>query len=85
MSEQMGLAVKRINKLEGEGTAKTFCDVAVGGSFLIRVKCRLPGGEKPIKGRSSLLGKTALLDFGAVGWSGVTGKPPLAQRALAVH
>ena len=47
MPEQTGLTVKRINKLEGEGTAKAFCDVAVNGSFLIK-------GIKVIEGKNGL-------------------------------
>lgn len=36
MSEQVNLEVKRINKLDGTGNLKAFCDVAVAESFLIK-------------------------------------------------
>lgn len=35
-TEQVVLEVKRINKLDGTGTLKAFCDVAVAESFLIK-------------------------------------------------
>lgn len=47
MSEQLELTVKRINRLEGEGTAKAFCDVAIAKAFLIK-------GIKVIEGKKGL-------------------------------
>lgn len=35
-TQQVVLEVKRINKLDGTGTLKAFCDVAVAESFLIK-------------------------------------------------
>ena len=47
MSEQVQVAVKRINKLDGDGAAKAFCDVAVGEAFLIK-------GIKVVEGKKGL-------------------------------
>ena len=35
-AQDMGLEVKRITKLDGDGALKAFCDVAISGSFLIK-------------------------------------------------
>ena len=43
----MSLSVKRINKLDSDGTAKAYCDVAIGESFLIK-------GVKVIDGKNGL-------------------------------
>lgn len=45
MSPQVELAVKRINKLDGTGTLKAFCDLAVAESFLI-TGIRVIAGKK---------------------------------------
>ncbi|MBI3332478.1 MAG: septation protein SpoVG family protein [Candidatus Omnitrophica bacterium] len=47
MSEQTGVAVKRINRFKGEGTTRAFCDVAIAESFLIK-------GIKVIEGKNGL-------------------------------
>ena len=47
MSTQVEIAVKRVNKLNGEGAAKAFCDVAVGEAFLIK-------GIKVVEGKKGL-------------------------------
>ena len=47
MSEQVEVAVKRLNRLDGEGAAKAFCDVAVGQAFLIK-------GIKVVEGKKGL-------------------------------
>lgn len=47
MTTQVEVAVKRINKLDGEGAAKAFCDVAVGEAFLIK-------GIKVVEGKKGL-------------------------------
>ena len=47
MSTQVEVAVKRINKLDGNGAAKAFCDVAVGEAFLIK-------GIKVVEGKKGL-------------------------------
>lgn len=44
MLEQVELAVKRLTRFEGEGTAKAFCDVAIAEAFLIK-------GVKVIEGK----------------------------------
>ena len=36
MTQQVEVAVKRINKLDGTGALKAFCDVTVGESLLIK-------------------------------------------------
>ena len=36
MSKQVEVTVKRINKLDGTGTLKAFCDVTVAESFVIK-------------------------------------------------
>lgn len=47
MSKQVEIAVKRINRLDGTGTLKAFCDVAVAESFLIK-------GVTVIEGKNGL-------------------------------
>lgn len=46
-TEQVILEVKRINKLDGTGTLKAFCDVAVAESFLIK-------GIRVVEGKKGL-------------------------------
>lgn len=41
------LEVKRINRLDGEGTARAFCDVAIAESFLVK-------GIKVVEGKKGL-------------------------------
>lgn len=36
MTKQVEISVKRINRFDGEGTAKAFCDLTIGDSFLIK-------------------------------------------------
>ncbi len=43
----VSLSVKRINKLDGSGPAKAFCDVAIGEAFLIK-------GVKVVEGKKGL-------------------------------
>ena len=47
MDEPIAMLVKRINKLEGEGTLKAFCDVSIMGAFLIK-------GVKVVHGKNGL-------------------------------
>ncbi|MBI1953607.1 MAG: septation protein SpoVG family protein [Candidatus Omnitrophica bacterium] len=47
MTKTVELSVVRLNKFEGEGTARAFCDVAVAQSFLIK-------GVKVIEGKKGL-------------------------------
>lgn len=47
MSEAVDVTVKRMNKLDGTGTARAFCDVAVAERFLIK-------GIKVIEGKKGL-------------------------------
>ena len=47
MSTPIEIAVKRINRLEGEGTGRAFCDVAVAETFLIK-------GVKVVEGKKGL-------------------------------
>lgn len=47
MSEQVEVAVKRMNRFNGEGAAKAFCDVAIGEAFLIK-------GIKVVEGKKGL-------------------------------
>ncbi len=51
LASDMGLAVKRVTRLNGEGTIKAFCDVAVGEAFLIR-------GVKVVDGKRGLFVST---------------------------
>ena len=46
-AQELALEVKRVIKLEGNGTLKAFCDVAINGSFLIR-GVRVVEGKKGI-------------------------------------
>ena len=43
----VAIEVKRINKIQGEGHAKAFCDVALGDTFLVT-------GLKVVEGRNGL-------------------------------
>lgn len=36
MSEQVAISVKRMNRIEGEGNARAFCDVAIAETFLVK-------------------------------------------------
>ena len=47
MPAQVDIAVKRINRFDGEGTGKAFCDVVVAESFLIK-------GLKVVEGKNGL-------------------------------
>ena len=47
MDAELGLSVKRINKLDGTGTLKAYCDLAVAELFLIT-------GVKVIEGKKGL-------------------------------
>ena len=47
MAEELNLSVKRINKFQGEGATRAFCDVAVGESFLMK-------GFKVVEGKKGL-------------------------------
>ena len=47
MSKPVEVAVKRMNKFNGEGTTRAFCDVAVAESFLIK-------GIKVVEGKKGL-------------------------------
>ncbi len=47
MIKLVTLTVERMNRFEGEGTARAFCDVAIGGSFLIK-------GIKVLEGKKGL-------------------------------
>ena len=46
-NQQVELKVKRIHRLDGEGTLKAFCDVAVAGTFLIK-------GVRVVEGKKGL-------------------------------
>ncbi len=47
MSQTMEMTVERINKFDGEGPTKAFCDVAIAGSFLIK-------GIRVVEGKKGL-------------------------------
>ena len=47
MSAQVEVSVKRINRLNGEGTLKAFCDVTVAEQFLIK-------GLRVVEGKKGL-------------------------------
>ncbi len=47
MSASVDVAVKRINKPDWEGTTRAFCDVVVGGSFLVK-------GVRVVEGKKGL-------------------------------
>lgn len=47
MSTQVEVAVKRINKPDWEGTTRAFCDVVVGGLFLVK-------GVRVVEGKKGL-------------------------------
>lgn len=36
MTQQLEISIKRINRYHGEGSAKAFCDLVIGDSFLIK-------------------------------------------------
>ncbi len=44
MSSEVSISVKRINRFEGNGTARAFCDVAISEAVLIK-------GVKVIEGK----------------------------------
>ena len=46
-TQELELAVKRVMKMNGNGTLKAFCDVALAGSFLIK-------GVKVVEGKNGL-------------------------------
>ena len=43
----VGLSVKRINRMDGEGTLRAFCDVEIEGALLVK-------GVKVIEGKNGL-------------------------------
>ena len=43
----VGLSVRRINRMEGEGTLRAFCDLEIAGSLLVK-------GVKVIEGKNGL-------------------------------
>lgn len=47
MAEQVAIAVKRMNRFEGEGNARAFCDVAIAEAFLVK-------GIKVVEGKKGL-------------------------------
>lgn len=47
MATQVGVAVKRMNRFDGQGAAKAFCDVAIGEAFLVK-------GIKVVEGKKGL-------------------------------
>lgn len=47
MSQPMEITVKRINRLDGEGTGRAFCDVAIAGTVLIK-------GIKVVEGKKGI-------------------------------
>lgn len=47
MSNESDVSVKRINRLDGQGTLRAFCDVVIAGSFLIK-------GIKVVEGKNGL-------------------------------
>lgn len=47
MEKQVKLEVKRITRLEGEGTGRAFCDLVVGETFLVT-------GIKVVEGKNGL-------------------------------
>jgi len=46
-TQELELAVKRVTRLDGNGTLKAFCDVAVARAFLIK-------GVKVVEGKHGL-------------------------------
>ena len=46
-NQQVGLEVKRIHRLDGEGALRAFCDVVVGSAFLIK-GIRVVEGKKGV-------------------------------------
>lgn len=47
MKKPVDVSVKRINRLNGEGTTKAFCDLALSDSFLIK-------GVRVVEGKNGL-------------------------------
>ena len=47
MSAVLDVAVKRINKVEGTSATRAYCDVAIGGAYLIK-------GLKVVNGKNGL-------------------------------
>ena len=47
MTSPMEIAVKRINRLDGEGSGRAFCDLVIGESFLVK-------GFKVVEGKKGL-------------------------------
>lgn len=43
----LGLSVKRINRMAGEGTLRAFCDLEIAGSFLVK-------GVRVVEGKNGL-------------------------------
>ena len=48
MSDKVNVAVMRVNKYDGEGTTRAFCDVVIAESFLIK-------GIRVVDGKKGLL------------------------------
>ena len=46
-SQPVGLSVKWINRLDGEGTLRAFCDLEIGGQFLVK-------GIRVVEGKNGL-------------------------------
>ena len=46
-AQELGLEVKRIIRLDGDGAIKAFCDVAIAGSYLIK-------GVKVVEGKNGV-------------------------------
>jgi len=47
MSTQFNITVDRLNRFEGEGTARAFCDLSISGSLLIK-------GIRVVEGKNGL-------------------------------
>ena len=47
MSSEVEVSVKRINRLDGDGALKAFCDLVVGESFLVK-------GIRVVEGKKGL-------------------------------
>ena len=46
-TKPVGLSVKRINRMDGEGTLRAFCDLEIAGSFLVK-------GVRVVEGKNGL-------------------------------
>ena len=46
-TKPVGLSVKRINRMDGEGTLRAFCDLEIAGSFLVK-------GIRVVEGKNGL-------------------------------